>query len=123
MNLLLRLLINAVALWGAASFIDGIRYTGSATGLLWLALLFGVVNALIRPVLKFLSLPILILTLGLFTLVLNGAMLLITSALATRFDIPFHVDGFGAAMLGALLVSVVSTVLSWVLIPREQDDD
>lgn len=122
MNLLLRLLINAVALWGAAKFIDGIRYTGSTSGLLGLSLLFGVANAFIRPVLQFFSLPVLILTLGLFTLVLNGAMLLITSKLAMRLDIPFHVDNFGAAVLGALLVSVVSTVLSWVLIPSEQDD-
>ena len=122
MNLLLRLLINAVALWGAAKFIDGIRYTGSTSGLLGLSLLFGVANAFIRPVLQFFSLPVLILTLGLFTLVLNGAMLLVTSKLAMRLDIPFHVDNFGAAVLGALLVSVVSTVLSWVLIPSEHDD-
>ena len=65
----------------------------------------------------------LILTLGLFTLVLNGAMLLITSLLAKRLDIPFHVDSFGAAILGALLVSVVSTVLSWMFIPSEDDND
>ncbi len=122
MNLLLRLLINAVALWGAATFIDGIRYTGSTAGLLGLSLLFGVANALIRPILQLFSLPMLILTLGLFTLVLNGAMLLITSKLAMRLDIPFHVDSFGAAVLGAVLVSVVSTVLSWVLIPSNPDD-
>lgn len=122
MNLLLRLLINAVALWCAARFLNGIHYTGSAMGLLALSLVFGIMNAFIRPILEFFSLPILILTLGLFTLVLNGAMLLITSNVAGRLDIPFRVDSFGAAMLGALLVSVVSTILSWVLIPSEQDD-
>jgi putative membrane protein len=123
MTVLLRLLITAVAIWGAATFIDGIRYTGSTLGLVGLSLLFGVANALIRPILAFFSLPVLILTLGLFTLVLNGAMLLITSLLAKRLDIPFHVDSFGAAMLGALLVSVVSTVLSWMFIPSEDDND
>uniref|UniRef100_UPI0037C16656 phage holin family protein n=1 Tax=Gemmatimonas sp. TaxID=1962908 RepID=UPI0037C16656 len=62
MNLLIRLLINAAALWAAAQFIDGIRYTGSATGLLGLSLVFGVVNTFIRPVLTFFSLPVLIVT-------------------------------------------------------------
>ncbi|MFN7532321.1 phage holin family protein [Gemmatimonas sp.] len=123
MHVLLRLLINAFALWCAAQFVDGIRYTGSTTGLLGLSLVFGVMNAFIRPVLQFFSLPVLILTLGLFALVLNAAMLLITSAVATRLDIPFHVDGFGPALVGALLVSIVATVLGWMLIPRERDDD
>jgi putative membrane protein len=123
MHLLLRLLINAAALWCAAQFIDGIRYTGSTTGLLGLSLVFGVVNAFIRPVLAFFSLPVLILTLGLFSLVLNAAMLLITSSVATKLNIPFHVDGFGAALLGALLVSLMSTVLGWILIPADRDDD
>lgn len=123
MNLLLRLLINAAALWMAAKFIDGIRYTGTATGLLTLSLVFGVANAFIRPIIEFFSLPVLIITLGLFSMVLNAAMLLITSALATRLQIPFQVDGFGPAFIGALLVSVASTVLGWILIPSEKDDD
>lgn len=123
MHLLLRLLINAVALWCAARFVDGISYTGSMSGLLGLSLLFGVVNAFIRPILEFFSLPVLFLTLGLFALVLNAAMLIITSKAAARLDIPFQVEGFGAAMIGALLVSVVATVLGWILIPGEKDDD
>lgn len=123
MHLLLRLLINAVALWCAARFVDGISYTGSLPGLLGLSLLFGVVNACIRPILEFFSLPVLVLTLGLFALVLNAALLIITSKAAARLDIPFHVEGFGAAMIGALLVSVVATVLGWILIPGENDDD
>lgn len=123
MHLLLRLLINAAALWCAARYVDGIRYSGSPTGLIGLSLVFGIVNAFIRPVLEFFSLPVLILTLGLFSLVLNAAMLLVTSSVATRLHIAFHVDGFGAALYGALLVSVVSTVLGWILIPAERDDD
>lgn len=123
MHVLLRLLINAAALWCAARFIDGIRYTGSATGLLGLSVLFGVMNAFIRPILEFFSLPVLILTLGLFSLVLNAGMLLITSSVATKLDIPFHVDGFGPAFMGALLVSVMSTVLGWILIPADRKDD
>lgn len=123
MHLLLRLLINAVALWCAARFVEGISYTGSLPGLLGLSLLFGVVNACIRPILEFFSLPVLVLTLGLFALVLNAALLIITSKAAARLDIPFQVEGFGAAMIGALLVSVVATVLGWILIPGENDDD
>lgn len=123
MTLLLRLLVNAVALWCAARFIDGIDYTGNWQGLLGLALVFGVVNTLVRPILSFFSFPIQILTLGLFTLVLNAGMLLLTSALAARFDIAFHIGSFGAAVLGALLVSVLSTVLSWIVIPSRRDDD
>jgi putative membrane protein len=121
MNLLLRLLVNAAALWCAAHFIDGISYTGSWPGLLGLALVFGVVNALIRPVLSFFSFPIQILTLGLFTLVLNALMLLLTAFLSRRFDIQFAVDGFGAAFLGALVVSVVSLILSALLIKDDKD--
>lgn len=123
MTLILRLLINAVALWCAARFVDGISYTGSWQGLVGLAFVFGVVNTLVRPVLSFFSFPIQILTLGLFTLVLNAAMLLLTSALATRLGLPFDISGFGAAFVGALLVSMLSTILSWVVIPRDAEND
>ena len=64
-----------------------------------------------------------ILTLGLFTLVLNAGMLLLTSALATRLGVPFHINGFVAALLGALLVSILSTVLSWIVIPSDDNRD
>ena len=121
MVLILRLLINAVALWCAARFIDGISYSGSWQGLVGLALVFGVVNTLVRPVLSFFSFPIQIATLGLFTLVLNAAMLLLTSALATRVGLSFHISGFRAALIGALVVSVLSTILSWVVIPNDAD--
>lgn len=119
MNLILRLLVNAVALWCAARFIDGISYTGSWPGLVGLALVFGVVNTLIRPVLSFFSFPIQIITLGIFTLVLNALMLMLTAFLARHWDIPFVVNGFVPAVLGALLVSVLSTVLSAIFVKRD----
>ncbi|MDB4890414.1 MAG: hypothetical protein JWL61_2269 [Gemmatimonadetes bacterium] len=91
MRLLAALLINAFALWCAAHFVDGIQYAGSWQGLLGLALVFGFVNTFIRPVLSLVSFPIQLLTLGLFTLVLNVLMLLLTAWLAVRFDIAFTV--------------------------------
>ena len=123
MTFILRLLINAVALWCAARFVDGISYTGSWQGLVGLALVFGVVNTLVRPVLSFFSFPIQIITLGLFTLVLNAAMLLLTGSLATRLGVAFHISGFSAAFVGAVLVSILSTILSWVVIPKDTDAD
>ncbi|MEV5922602.1 phage holin family protein, partial [Streptomyces pseudogriseolus] len=79
------------------------------------ALIFGVVNFLVKPVVKLLSLPLLILTLGLFTLVVNALMLLLTSWLADQLDLSFHVEGFWTAVLGGLIISVVSWALNVVL--------
>jgi len=120
MRLVIRLLINALALWVAALIIPGIGYEG------WLALLlaaaiFGFVNALVRPVLKVLTCPLQILTLGLFTVVINALMLLLTSWLADQFSVAFWARPFWPdAVLGALVVSVVSIVASLVL--RDPDD-
>lgn len=115
MKLVLRIVINAVALGAAATFVPGI-HAASVTSLLLIALVFGVLNALVRPLLKLLSCPLLVLTLGLFTLVLNAVMLLLTARLGQFFGIDFRVDGFWTAFLGALVVSVVSVLLSWILI-------
>ena len=122
MQLLLRLLINAVALWCAARFIDGISYTGSWQGLVGLSLVFGIVNSFIRPVLSFFSFPIQLITLGLFTLVLNALMLLLTAWIAVRFDIAFTVRGFVAALLGAIVISLVSMVLGALFTGSDQKD-
>src|SRR5262245_58056079 len=116
MNILLRLVINAVALWCAARFIDGISYTGSWQGLVGLALVFGIVNTFIKPVLKFFSFPVTIFTLGLFLLVINALMLLLTAYIAGRVGIAFTVSGFVPALLGSICVSLVGMVLSAVLI-------
>lgn len=120
MTILLRLLINAVALWCAARFIDGITYSGSWQGLVGLALVFGVVNTFVKPVLQFFSFPITIVTLGLFLLVINALMLLLTAAIATRLDIAFTVSGFGPALLGSICVSLVSIVLGAMLISDDE---
>lgn len=115
MKLILRIVVNALALGAASWLVPGIR-AGSVASLLLIALVFGLLNALVRPFLKLLSCPFIILTLGLFTLVLNAGMLLLTARLGQAFGIDFHVADFWAAFLGALVVSVVSVVLSWILI-------
>jgi putative membrane protein len=110
-----RLIASTAALWVASYLLAGISYTGSWLGLVGVALVFGVVNTFLAPVLKVLALPMQLLTLGLFTFVINALMLLLTSWLATRIGIPFTVNGFVPALLGSLIVSVVSGILSVVL--------
>jgi putative membrane protein len=99
-------------LWVATRIVPGVTYTGGWMPLLGVAFVFGLVNAFIRPVAKILTFPIVILTLGLFLLVINGFMLWLTSALSDALDLGFHVQGFMAAFLGALVVSIVSGLLS-----------
>lgn len=121
MNFLIRLVVNAAALWLAARFVTGISYTGGWLGLVGVALVFGVINAFVRPVLSFLSMPIQFVTLGLFTLVLNAFMLMLTGWAAGNIGIPFAVDGFVPALFGAILVSIVSLVLSSLLADEKAD--
>jgi len=119
-RLIIRWLINAAALWAAAELVSGIGYEGWPA-LLIVALIFGLVNALIRPILRLLTCPLQILTLGLFTIVINALMLLLTSWLAEQFNIAFWVSGFWPdAVLGALVVSAVSIVLSIFLKDRDE---
>ncbi|MBA8943713.1 MULTISPECIES: phage holin family protein [Streptomyces] len=120
MNFLVKTIANAGALAVAVWLLDKITLTGDGTGkkvgtLLLVALLFGLVNFVVKPVVKLLSLPLLVLTLGLFTLVVNALMLLLTSWLADRLDLSFHVEGFWTAVLGGLIISVVSWALNVVL--------
>lgn len=116
MKLLLRLAINAVALWVAATYVPGLDFEGDLLGLVVVAIVFGLVNALIRPLVKMLSLPLRVLTLGLFTLVINAAMLMITVGLteAIRFN-DAEGNRYLAALLGAIVISLISMVLSWIL--------
>lgn len=112
MYFLLRLLINAAALWVAIQLVGGIDHRGSWWSLLLVALVFGVLNAGLRPLLKLLSIPLIIVTLGLFIFVINALMLLLTSWVSGLLDLGFYVDGFWSAFLGGLVVSIVSLVLS-----------
>lgn len=112
MQFLLRLLINAAALWMAIQLVDGIDHRGSMWSLLFVALVFGVLNASIRPLLTLLTLPVLILTLGLFIFVINALMLLMTGWVSGVLGLGFHVDGFWDAFFGGLIVTIVSLLLS-----------
>jgi putative membrane protein len=114
---LLRLLINAVALYAAVSLVDGIQAVPDTNWVsyLGLGLIFGLLNALVRPVLKFLTCPLIVLTLGLFTLVINTVLFWLTGVIGLNFGIGFTVDGFWPAFLGGLIVSIVSIVLTTVL--------
>lgn len=117
MNLLIRWGVTSLALFAAAWLVPGIQVDGNA----WViyiatAVILGLVNALIRPLLTLLTCPLILLTLGLFTLVINALMLWLTSYLAVNFfGVGFYVDDFWAAFLGSVVVSVVSIVLSAVL--------
>ena len=111
----LRWAINAIALYVAVQFVAGINFVGSWTGLLWLALIIGLLNALVRPVLKLLTFPLIILTLGLFTIVINTIVLMLTSSIGQAFNLGLTVDGFWSALLGSIVISLVSVVLSLIL--------
>jgi putative membrane protein len=115
MAFVVRLLVNAAALWVATRLVGGVTFDGSWPPLFGVALVFGVVNAFIRPIAKFLTFPIILITLGLFTLVVNGLMLWLTSSLSGVLGLGFHVSGFWAAFWGALVVSIVSALLSMLV--------
>ena len=115
MSILLRLLINAAALYVAARFVDGISFSGPPMALIAVALVFGVVNTIVKPVIKLFSIPVIFLTLGLFLVVINGTMLLLTSRLSLTLGLGFSVRGFIPALLGAIVVSLTSLVLGQFL--------
>lgn len=118
-KLILRWLINGVALYVAAELVRGIDVRGGWPALAIMALIFGLVNALIRPILKLLTCPLIVLTLGLFTLVINALMLQLAAWLGRQFGIGFYVAGFWPAFWGALVISIVSFALT-MLIENEE---
>jgi putative membrane protein len=128
MGIIIRLAITAVSLWIATLLIDGIKLTtdsvpGRIGTLLAVAIIFGIINAVLRPIIKTIGCGLYVLTLGLIAIVVNGLLFLLTSWIAGRFDLPFHVDNFWpSAVLGALLVGIVSWVLN-MLVPDGSDDD
>lgn len=112
MGILIKIAVNAAAIWVAAYFVDGMDFnTDSIIGVIIVAALFGVINAIIKPIVSILALPGIILTLGLLTFVINAFMLWFTAFLTTALSI----DGFVAALLGSVVVSIVSFVLSMVV--------
>ncbi len=120
-NFVVKTLANAAALAVAIWLLAGITLDDQAPlgrralTLILVALVFGLVNIIVKPVVKFFSLPLFIITLGLFTLVVNALMLLLTSWLAEQLDLSFHVDGFWTAVLGGLIISVVSWAVNLAL--------
>jgi putative membrane protein len=114
LGLVLRLIVNAVALYAVVRFIPGISVAGTGN-LVVASLVLGFLNAVLRPILSFLSLPVTVLTLGLFTLVVNGVVF----ALAAWLVPGFNVAGFGSAVLGALAFSVISFLLNLFVRPSK----
>jgi putative membrane protein len=126
MRLILRLLANAAALAAATFLLSGISLTaptleGKILTFLLVGAVFGILNAIIKPIFQIVTIPLVILTLGLFLIVINACMLLLTSWLAGIFGIGWNVNGFWTAVFGGIIVSIVSFVLN-VFIPERRDD-
>ncbi|MCH0564435.1 MULTISPECIES: phage holin family protein [unclassified Streptomyces] len=119
-NFVVKTIANAGALAVAVWLLDKITLTGDSTGrkigtLLLVALVFGLVNSVVKPIVKVLTFPLFILTLGLFTLIVNALMLLLTSWACDQLGLSFQVDGFWTAVVGGLIISVVSWALNVIL--------
>lgn len=121
-SFVVRLLINAAALWVATRVVPGVEYTGGWLPFFAVALVFGLVNTFIGTVAKILTFPLILVTLGIFWLVINGLMLWLTSALSGILGLGFYVRGFWPAFWGALVVSLVSAVLAMVIVDRSSDN-
>jgi len=114
-------IMNTIAIMLAIKFVhQGITYRGEWWGILLVGLIFGLVNTVIRPFIKLFTFPLLILTLGLFTFVINAMMLSLTSWISDQMALGFHVEGFRAALWGSLVISLVSLVLG-CLMPQEEE--
>ena len=116
MKLVTWLVVNALALGAATWLFDGITLDGSSDGdkvltLLIVGAIFGVITSFVRPIVQLLSLPLIILTLGLMLIVINALMLMLTSWIAEKADLGFHVDGFWTALWGSIVISICSIVL------------
>lgn len=125
MGYLIRLVITAVALWVTTALVPGIDVSGESTGenaltLLVVAVIFGVVNMVLKPIIHVVGCVFYVLTLGLFALIVNALLFLLTDWIAGQFDLPFHVNGFGAAFWGGIVVAVVSWLIS-VAVPDRFD--
>lgn len=124
MSLIVRWLTNAIAIAVTVYFVPGISVGGDSANqlfgidiktLLAVSLIFGLINALVRPILKLLSCPLVLLTLGLFIFVINAAMLMLTSAISQDLGLQFYVEDFGTALMGSIVISLISIVLTAVV--------
>lgn len=110
-SLVVHFLAEAVAIWVATLLVSGIHVYGGVGTYLWIAVLFGVINAILGSILRLFTLPLVVLTLGLFSLIISTAMLALTASLSSKLDI----DGFWSAFFAALVVAVVSAIVEWTL--------
>ncbi|MFC6018941.1 phage holin family protein [Plantactinospora solaniradicis] len=125
MSFLIRLLIGAVALWITSLVVPGIELTGrsaldDALTVLVVALIFGVVNAVVKPIIRVVGCAFYVLTLGLFALVVNALLFLLTDWIADQFDLPFEIDGFWPAFWGAIVMAVVTWLIGVVVPDRSE---
>ena len=112
--LILQIMINALSIAVAVKFVDDITFTGEWWKMIVIGAVFGVVNSFIKPLVTLFTLPLIILSLGLFTLIINTLMLLLTARLSVPLDLGLHVAGFWPAFKGAVIISIVSVLLSWI---------
>lgn len=112
--LILRIMINALSIAAAAKLVDGITFTGEWWKMIIIGAVFGIVNSLIKPFVTLFTFPLIILTLGLFTLIVNTLMLTITVELSEPLRLGLQINGFWSAFKGALIISIVSLLLSWL---------
>jgi putative membrane protein len=110
-SLVVHFVAEAVAIWVATLLVSGIHVFGGVITYLWIAVLFGVINAILGSILRLFTLPLVVLTLGLFSLIISTAMLALTASLSDKLDI----DGFWSAFFAALIVAAVSAIIEWVL--------
>ena len=111
---ILRIMINALSIAVAVKLVDGLTFTGEWWKMIIIGAVFGIINSLIKPLVTLFAFPLIILTLGLFTLIVNALMLLITVKLSGPFNLGLQMHGFWSAFWGALIISLVSIMLSWV---------
>jgi putative membrane protein len=117
MNQVIQIAINAIALWAAVNIVPGMHFAGEWWKLVLVAIAFSLVNTYVRPILRVLTLPISVLTLGIFLIVINAVMLLLVSAVSEQLKLGFTVADFGAAFLGAIVVALVGFLLAVLLVP------
>jgi putative membrane protein len=117
MNQVIQIAINAIALWAAVNIVPGMHFAGEWWKLVLVAIAFSLVNTYVRPILRALTLPISVLTLGIFLIVINALMLLLVSAVSEQLKLGFTVADFGAAFLGAIVVALVGFLLAVLLVP------